>query len=277
MGPLTSSPLIATLPTAFHPPVSPFPERQKALLAVRLLNLTLPTPAENLALDEALLLDTKGPETLRFWEPREPLVVLGRSSRCSEEVDTAACEASQVPLLRRVSGGATIVTGPGCLMYAVVLDTASRPELKAIDRAHTEILTRLASALKTLEPTTDIAGTSDLAFHPNLANPLAKFSGNSLRVVRSRLLYHGTLLYDFNLPMIPRLLRTAPRQPTYRDSRTHEQFVANFPATEPQLREAISAAWSASNSVEKLDASLTLAVEQLVRERYGRPDWNLAR
>ena len=244
---------------------------------MRLLDLTLPTPAENLALDEALLLDTNGPETLRFWAPTKLQVVLGRSSRVAEEVNTAACETAQLPLLRRVSGGATIVTGPGCLMYAVVLNTDVRPELKAIDRAHTEVLNRLVGALKELEPTTTIAGTSDLAFYTNSANPLLKFSGNSLRVVRSRLLYHGTLLYDFDLPMIPQLLRTPPRQPTYRNARTHEQFVGNFPAGEKVIKEALQAAWAVEAIENKLNAAQNTTIAQLARDKYNRPEWNLAR
>lgn len=244
---------------------------------MRLLDLTLPTHAENLALDEALLLDTNGPETLRFWAPREPLVVLGRSSRLEEEVDRAVCETASIPILRRVSGGATIVTGPGCLMYAVILDTDARPELKAIDRAHKMVLAYLAGALKKLEPTTTSAGTSDLAFQPDSTKPLLKFSGNSLRIVRSRLLYHGTLLYDFDLSRIPQILRTPPRQPAYRDSRNHQQFVGNFPASESQIKEALRSAWAIETDENKLGKTLSATTAQLVRNKYSQSDWNLSR
>ena len=43
---------------------------------MRLLDLTLPDPAENLALDEALLLAAEGggPEVLRLWEQPTPAV-----------------------------------------------------------------------------------------------------------------------------------------------------------------------------------------------------------
>ena len=55
---------------------------------MRYLDLTLPTPAENLALDEALLeaAEQSGDpgETLRVWEPDEPMVVVGRSSRVAK-------------------------------------------------------------------------------------------------------------------------------------------------------------------------------------------------
>ena len=57
---------------------------------MRYLELTLPSIAENLALDEALLdeaqaSDTQA-ETLRIWQAHSPFVVLGRSSRFADEV-----------------------------------------------------------------------------------------------------------------------------------------------------------------------------------------------
>ena len=48
------------------------------------LELSLPTPAENLAADEALLDWCEAghcAETLVFWEPREPFVVVGYANK----------------------------------------------------------------------------------------------------------------------------------------------------------------------------------------------------
>ena len=98
-----------------------------------LLDLTLPTPAENLALDEALLDEAEGAvqsrETLRLWEPGDPMVVVGRSSKIADEVRVEVCHARGIPILRRSSGGSAIVAGPGCLMYALVLNLEERPAL----------------------------------------------------------------------------------------------------------------------------------------------------
>ena len=72
------------------------------------LDLTLPSPAENLAADEALLDWCEagdGDETLCFWEPRETFVVVGYANKVATEVNVAACEARKdsdfPPLLRR--------------------------------------------------------------------------------------------------------------------------------------------------------------------------------
>ncbi len=118
------------------------------------LDLTLTTPAENLALDEALLDEAEQAdeptETLRLWEPAGPMVVLGRSSKAAEEANREACTRLDVPILRRVSGGAAIVAGPGCLMYALVLSYRLRPTLRAVDHAHRFVLGTMAAALEPL-------------------------------------------------------------------------------------------------------------------------------
>src|SRR4051794_20177330 len=106
---------------------------------MRRLHLTLPTAAENVALDEALLdyADDEGSacEILRIWESPQPMVVVGRSSRVAQEINRVECAKRNIPIVRRSSGGAAIVAGPGCLMYAVVLSYQTRPELRDISQA----------------------------------------------------------------------------------------------------------------------------------------------
>jgi len=242
------------------------------------LNLTLPTPAENVSLDEALLdyaEDAGGEvEVLRIWESSRPLVVTGRSSRIDDEVSTAYCEEHRIPVVGRSSGGAAIVAGPGCLMYAVVVSHRLRPEVKDITRAHRFVLDRIVSAIKNFGIEVQRAGTSDLA----IASPHApasawkKFSGNSLRVKRTHFLYHGTLLYDFNLSLISSCLRTPPRQPDYRNARPHQDFVANLPLSKQQLIDALDAAWPTSGS---LAMSTALRIGQIVDSRLIQKNWKV--
>lgn len=232
------------------------------------LDLTLPTPAENLALDEALLDEAeaaqKSVETLRLWESPEPMVVLGRSSRVEREVHVEACRDRSIPILRRSSGGATVLAGPGCLMYAVVLDFQRRPFLRAVDRAHEFVLGTIADSLRPLASGVVAQGTSDLTLDG------LKFSGNSLRVKRNHLLYHGTLLYDFPLALVTDCLRTPPRQPDYRAGRSHESFLTNLPLESAALRLSLITGWNAAAPRANWPREQTA---QLVRERYGRREW----
>jgi lipoate-protein ligase A len=239
---------------------------------MRYLDLTLPTAAENLALDEALLEEAEaaggGGEILRFWEAQRPLVVVGRSSQIAAEVRGDVCRELDIPVLRRTSGGAAVVAGPGCLMYALVLSLELRPALRTLGLAHGFVLEMLAAALRPLVAGISRRGTSDLAVAER------KVSGNSLRVKRRHLLYHGTLLYDFPLELIGRVLLMPPRQPGYRVARPHDGFVANLAVPAEAIRRALSAMWKADEPCADWPRARTAA---LAAEKYGRREWNQQR
>ena len=234
-----------------------------------ILDLTLNSPAENLALDEAMLLDAEDAaqprEVLRIWEPQQTFAVLGSSSHYQDEVDALLCRAEGVPVLRRPSGGAAILTGPGCLMYALVLSYERHPPLQAVDLTHRYVLGRLASSIGRRVIGVREAGTSDLALGD------WKFSGNSMRCKRRFLLYHGTLLYDFSLEQIGRYLRTPARQPDYRRQRPHGEFVANLPLDRAALVSAVREAFHAEEPLVEWPRKRTA---QLVAEKYASDAWN---
>lgn len=239
---------------------------------MKLLDLSLPTPSENLALDEALLeaaeIGETADEVLRLWELPTPAVIIGRSSKIAEEVDLPLAESLQIPVLRRASGGAAIVAGPGCLLYSVVLRYAGREHLRLLDEVHRHVLGILCTALAPLVNGIEHRGTSDLALHNR------KFSGNSLRCKRDHLLYHGTFLYNYDLALIPRLLKTPPRQPEYRENRPHTDFITNLPITASTLRTALTTAFAATQPLTNLPQAQT---NHLLKTRYSQPTWNFSR
>jgi lipoate---protein ligase len=235
--------------------------------AMHYLDLTLPSLAENLALDEALLLDAedgRGREMLRVWEWGTPAVVLGSGCRLSEEVDEPRCAADGVPSLRRASGGGTVLLGRGCLCYSLVLAYARADELRGIRSSYRYVLGRVGDALAGLLPGIEHAGTSDLAAAGR------KVSGNSQQRKRGHLLHHGTLLYGFDLALVGRYLHPPPRQPDYRAGRGHAAFLTNLPASVDELKRRLRAAWAAELIAPDWPVERT---RQLVEERYLRPEW----
>ncbi len=167
---------------------------------MKLLDLTLPTPEENLALDEALLEAAEACawplEMLRIWESCETFVVLGRSSQAAREVNLARCRQRGIRVLRRTSGGAAVVVAPGSLMYAVVLSYERRPALHSLDLAHRFVLETTLRSLGPLLPGASHQGICDLVLNNR------KISGNSVRCKRRSFLYHGTLLYGMDLGLV---------------------------------------------------------------------------
>ena len=99
-------------------------------------DFSLPSIAENLAIDEAFLIEAdagRGASLVRLWDPAECTVVLGASGRMAEDIFVDACAADGVAIRRRSSGGGTVVLGPGILCVSVILPADAAPGLSRVD------------------------------------------------------------------------------------------------------------------------------------------------
>ena len=300
------------------------------------LDLTFPTPAENLAADEALLDwcdETGGPEMLRFWEPREHFVVVGYANKVATEVHTDACAESHVPILRRCSGGGTVLQAPGCLNYSLILRIIEGGSLASINSANRFIMERNRAAIERLlldtgrgqldaralsspspppgeeragvrrplvsisNPLTPVlsplgrgegadpaatarprqnevnTGGSQLSIqgHTDLAVNGLKFSGNAQRRKKTHLLFHGTFLLHFDLPLVEKFLAMPSLQPDYRQGRRHPEFITNLPVSAAAVKQALCAAWSAAQPLENCPHD---RIQSLVHDRYVTNGWN---
>ena len=239
---------------------------------MKVLDLTLPTPAENLACEEALLDAAEAGESgevLRFWESPRYFVVVGYANKVATEVNSAACEPRGVPILRRCSGGGTVLQGPGCLNYALILKITEDGPTRSINAANQFIMERnrqaVAAALGTAHLAPRIEGHTDLALDGR------KFSGNSQRRRRNFLLFHGTFLLHFDFALLNELLPMPSLRPDYRRARNHGEFLTNLDASAATIKSQLSREWNAK------EASLGFPqerIESLVREKYSTTDWN---
>lgn len=240
--------------------------------SLRGVDLTCAAPCEDLALDEWLLHAVDADAnlaTLRLYEPAQYCVVLGRSNRAAVEVDLEACQRDDVPVLRRMSGGGTVVLGPGCLCFSLALPIHAEHQRLGITGTTKALLGRMAASLQPLLPETSVRGISDLTVAER------KFSGNAQRWQRHAVLHHGTLLYDFDLPRVSRYLQTPSRQPDYRADRPHAAFIRNLPLTRNQLVDWLLRTWQAA-----LESAWTVpagALDELLSNRYSRSEWHLER
>ncbi len=236
------------------------------------LDVSFPTPEENLACDEALLdrsEEEEGGEVLRFWESPSPFVVLGVSNVAAQEVNLEACSARGIPVLRRHSGGGCVMQGPGCLNYALVLKIPETGPLKSIAGTNALVLGRLATALETLvKEEVRVMGQSDLTLGGR------KFSGNAQRRRLRFLLFHGTILLSLDLALLDELLPYPSQSPAYRERRPHRDFLINLGLMAEQVKEAIRAGWSAAGPPPSFPLD---RMHRMIAERYSRREWNFRR
>ena len=244
---------------------------------MKLLDLTLPAPAENLACDEALLEsceDGIGEGVLRFWESAKHFIVVGYANKVAPEVNVSACATKGISVCRRCSGGGTVVQGPGCLNYTLVLKITEDGPLRCITSANRFIMERNRAAIESLysksetrdpEPKIAIRGHTDLCLGD------LKFSGNSQRRHKNFLLFHGTFLLNFDLELVSEVLRMPAKQPEYRKRRTHAKFLVNLNMPAEKLKAALQKAWDADSPLKNPPMEKTAV---LARDKYATPEWN---
>jgi lipoate-protein ligase A len=236
---------------------------------MKLLDLTLSTPAENLACEEVLLGWAEAERLegiLRFWEPTSNFVVVGYANEVAKEVDVRFCEEAGVPVLRRFTGGGTVVQMPGCLNYAVILPYAAGGPLRTIHLTNEFVLRRVADALQELAP-----GPIELRGHTDLAVGGRKFSGNAQRRSRDYLVFHGSLLLKADLAFIERALRMPSKEPDYRTGRSHRDFLVNLNLAAETVKAALAQAWGVRELLRELPRE---RIRALAVDKYSKHDWN---
>jgi lipoate-protein ligase A len=176
----------------------------------------------------------------RIWDVPDPVVVAGRSNRLEDWVQLDACRRDNVPVLRRFSGGGAVVLAPGCLNYAVATSLVSRPELADVGSSLCFVLQHIVAAFGLTGLA--ISAPSDLSLDG------LKVSGNAQRRGRRAMLQHGTILHAFDATLAARYLAPPPREPAYRQRRSHEAFMGNVPLPEGIVRERLTAALAATHS-----------------------------
>jgi len=233
------------------------------------LDLTLPTPAENLACDEALLDGAEehgGPGVVRFWESARHFVVLGYANKVNEQADVAASRQLGVPILRRCSGGGAVLQGPGCLNYCLILKMEEAAPQPSITATNSFVMQRNAQALaKLLGKPVTIEGFTDLAVGQ------LKFSGNAQRRKRNWLLFHGTFLLDIDFGLMEQLLPLPARQPAYRERRSHAAFLTRLAVPSGAIKDALRETWSALQPHMELPCA---DISRLVLQKYAADEWN---
>ena len=234
------------------------------------LDLTLSSPEQNLACDEALLDACEAGELsdlIRFWEPDQYAVVLGYGNQVAREVHVEFCRRVKLPILRRCTGGGTVLQGPGCLNYSLVLGVEGPHPVHSISAANDFIMGRHRDMFaELLRARVERAGQTDLAIAGR------KFCGNAQRRRHRYLLFHGCVLLSLDFDVVQEALPFPSRQPDYRANRLHTDFLMNISTPASLLKAEFRRAWAADAPVPHVP---TARIDHLALTRYSTNEWNL--
>jgi lipoate-protein ligase A len=237
---------------------------------VKACDLTLGSPEENLACDEVLLEVCEAGATegiLRFWEPSQYFVVLGYGNHVATEINQDFCRSHDISILRRCSGGGTVLQGPGCLNYSLILPIQGCEALSGIAGTNDYILERHKKTLHSL-----LQAPVERHGHTDLTIGGLKFSGNAQRRRKDFVLFHGTFLLHADFDLIEKTLPLPSHQPEYRLNRSHTDFLLNLKVPSHLIKREFMKSWEA---IQPLPALPLDRIAQLAREKYQQDSWNL--
>lgn len=184
-------------------------------------------------------------------------------------------------ICRRVSGGGTVLHGPGNLNYSIFLNIKHFPGLYNVRRSYEVILGMVVRSLRKQGLSVAMAGLSDLILEGSAGG--CKISGNAQFRKFGMVVHHGTLLTGASLlHRIADILLHPPREPEYRAKRSHGEFLAalpdNFDIT--SFYNCLSAevgSLASAGDLKALDGEILsrafLRARRLVRQLYARPEW----
>ncbi len=188
-------------------------------------DLELRAPAVNIALEEAIgrsVASGTAPPTLRFWR-NESAAIVGRSQAAGEELDLTMCRELELPVVRRPSGGGTVLHHENNLNYSLYLPEAGsggvREESIRLSRPVASTLENLGIPVR-VKPNGLFVGREKI--------------GGTAQSRRWGLLHHGTLLLEDGEVM--RSMETLLRaQQGYYDQINHQ--LPSKPSAVSNLRE----------------------------------------
>jgi lipoate-protein ligase A len=244
----------------------------------RLIDSGFVPPPLSAALDEAILeahVDGEVPNTLHFYRRSVPTISVGYFQKIAETVDVSECSRRGVSIVRRMSGGSSIYTDQGQLIYGLVVHDADL--LGSREESFRIVCTALAEAISSFGVRAEHKPVNDVEVEGK------KVSGNAQLRRRGSVLQHGTVLVDTDLSAMDSVLRVSPSNQR-RIARPSQRVttLARLLGTAPDmdiLKSRLTAGLARAFGVEFVPGNLSerevVLVARLVEERYGRRDWNM--
>jgi lipoate---protein ligase len=189
---------------------------------MELITLSNTPIGEQLALEENLLRN----ETNNFClinTGSSPAIVMGISSHSENFVHLDKLP-SHIPILRRFSGGGTVIVDENTLFVTFICNKASH----AFPAYPEPILRWAASILSATIPGLELRENDFV-----IGNK--KCGGNALYIKKERWLIHTSLLWDYETAHME-LLKHPPKTPTYRAGRPHGEFLCKLAEVIPDRK-----------------------------------------
>lgn len=187
---------------------------------MRLLRLYRFPILEQLQLEERLLRATSENWCILNDGTAPPSVVMGISGKPEQLLNVKAVVHDQIPVIRRFSGGGTVIVDEGTIFATLIcsqgvdlsLQLYPRPIMQWMEQVYASVFARLPGFQ---------LQEHDFVFGNR------KVGGNAQSIIKGRWLHHTSFLWDYEATRMS-YLKIPERHPSYRQARHHTDFVCRM-------------------------------------------------
>lgn len=229
-------------------------------------------PYYNLAFEEFVLRNRTEGEYLLLWQNKNTIVI-GQNQNAEGEINRAFVEEQDIHVVRRTTGGGAVYHDLGNLNYSFITDVGDAERL-TMERFTAPV----TEALRALGLQAEASGRNDILVEGR------KVSGTAQRVLRNRILHHGTLLFDSNPAMVAGALRVDPVKFQSKSAKSVRSRIGNireFLKTDMDMQEFWEYLKKALAGSGLIQDSLTpeelQEVKELEESKYDTWEWNFGR
>lgn len=241
-------------------------------MSVTYLETGSQNPYYNLAFEEFVLTRRLEGDYLLLWQ-NDNTIVVGQNQNTEAEINREFVEAHHINVVRRTTGGGAVYHDLGNLNYSFITGAGDA------ERLTMERFTRpVVEALRGLGLQAEASGRNDVLVDGK------KVSGTAQRLVRGRILYHGTMLFDADPGMVAGALQVDPGKFQSKSAKSVRSRIGNIrPALARDMElgefwEYLKKSFSGGGMVTgRLTAEELAAVEELKRTKYDTWQWNYGR
>ncbi|MGQ9586799.1 MAG: lipoate--protein ligase family protein [Thermoplasmata archaeon] len=244
----------------------------------RLVDSGLVRPAESVAMDDAILeahIAGAVPNTRHYDRRAVPTISVGYFQKVRESLDLYECTRRGISIVRRKSGGSSIYTDAGQLIYGLVVREMDLPEVRA--KSFEFVCSAIARAISSFGVDAKFRPLNDVEVGGR------KLSGNAQLRRKGSVLQHGTVIVDTDVCAMDAVLRL-DRSKTPSIARPSDRIttlasllgsVPDMELVKSRLSSEFARAFGVRFEKEGLVAMERETVRRLVEERYSRDEWNL--
>ncbi|MCL4319221.1 MAG: lipoate--protein ligase [Firmicutes bacterium] len=242
-------------------------------MAIIVVHNPITDPYFNIALDTWLVREAPfDAQYLMLWQ-NQPAVIIGRFQNTHEEVNVDFARSHEIAIVRRMSGGGAVFHDLGNLNFSMVVPTDgySFNDYAAFTQPVIDTLAHYGVS-------TELSGRNDVLVNGH------KFSGNAQYRTTSRLLHHGTILFDADLAMVSQILTVRPDKLHSKGIKSVRSRVTNIRPYLPgnvtldDFRRTLLGAIAKHNGGIadhwSLNETQISAVRKLQQDRFNQWDWN---